>query len=102
MTGSVVYNGKPLAQGTIIFEPTTGRPANGEIKDGKILNVTTFDPGDGAVIGTHRVAIQAAGSGDMYAPQKELIPQRYTSIDKSGLTAGIKAGENDLTFTLTD
>ena len=102
--GTVTYQGKPLAEGEIIFYPATGRPAYGKIKDGEIVDVTTLESNDGVTAGTNQVGIQSVeGGDDMYAEVKWLIPQRYGNPKQSGLTADIKQGEtNELTFTLVD
>ena len=49
--GSVMWNGKPLDEGTIVFHPTSGRSASGTIKGGEIIEVTTTKKGDGAPVG---------------------------------------------------
>ena len=104
VTGTVTYKGAPLKEATISFMPKDGRPGYGKIVDGSIKDVMTLEPGDGAPVGPSQVTIQAAqGGGDMYAEQKSLIPDRYGSPEKSGLTADIKAdGPNELKFELTD
>src|SRR5262245_44449132 len=113
--GTVTYNGKPLAKGTILFEPTGQRSATGKIVDGEIVEVTTYKSGDGAVVGPHKVAIfsteePASGGGNPgdaskpnpdYMTGKSLIPAHYSDITTSGLTADIQSGENTVTFTLT-
>lgn len=104
VTGTVTYNDKPLADGTITILPEKGRPASGRIKDGKIVDVTTYDQtGDGAPLGTHPVAIRAVeNAADMYAKPKLLIPAKYGDTKTSGLSAEIKSGENTLDFKLKD
>jgi len=99
--GTVKYKGQPLPTGSITFHPAKGRPATGTIKDGAIQDVTTVTAGDGATAGTAKVTVQAnSGGGDMYAPRKSLIPDKYGDPEKSGLTAEIKAGGGDLAFDL--
>jgi hypothetical protein len=114
--GTVTLDGKPLAKGTIIFETAGQRPATGRIENGEIVDVTCYKTGDGAPIGSHKVAISAAeeaasavveNPGDAKAPGpnymsgKSLIPSRYNDPSASGLTAVIKRGENVLEFKLT-
>ena len=102
--GSVTYNGKPLASGTIVFYPTEGRSASGEVKDGEIVGVTTFEPKDGVPIGHHKVTIQAwdKPATDMYTQRKSIVPAKYTDVSQTSLSADIEAGMNELTFDLTD
>jgi len=104
VSGTVTYNGQPLEQGTIIFHPPKGRPSHGKIENGKITEVTTLDPGDGAVVGPNQVAIQSVErSTDINTPSKLLIPQRYGNPKESGLTAEVKEGQaNEFTFELED
>jgi hypothetical protein len=115
--GTVFLDDKPLPKGTITFETPGQRPATAEIENGQIVNVTTYKPGDGVPVGTHKVAIAAttepasavvpnpgqagkAPSAD-YMSGKSLIPNRYNDPTTSTLTAEIKAGENVLEFKLT-
>lgn len=118
VTGTVTYAGEPLKKGTIIFETAGARPANGKIVDGKIVDVTTYKPGDGAAVGTHSIAIQSvtiitgsspAGStpadANMGSSQgmrvESHIPKRYGNPASSGLEAEVKADtENRFTFEL--
>jgi hypothetical protein len=70
--------------------------------DGQIVEVGTVTANDGALIGKHKVQIQAvAGDGtDMYAKRVSLISDRYGDPEKSGLTADVPAGGASLTFEL--
>jgi len=119
VTGTVTHQGKPLKQGTIIFEVDGCRPATGKIADGKIIEVTTFEPNDGVSIGTAKIAIiskteveekVAAGSdpgstttGPNYMGMgaKSLIAPHYGNPATSNLTAVIEKGkENVVTLEL--
>ena len=104
VTGSVSYRGAPLEKGRIILYPATGRPAYGDIVGGKIQNVTTKQPGDGATVGLCTVGIVAASAGgSMYSPGKAVLPPQFGDPAKSKLTADIRAGEpNELVFDLRD
>ena len=104
VTGTVTYRGQPLAQGTVTFFPTTGRPATGKIENGKIVQVTSLAPNDGATVGPNQVTIESTEkTADMYTPAKSLIPARYGVISESGLKADIQPGKkNEFSFTLTD
>jgi hypothetical protein len=119
VTGKVTLDGKPIAKGSIIFESPGQRPAVGRISDGAIVEVTTYDTGDGAPIGHHLVAISAtedAASGSTadtanpgeikktsanYMSGKSLLPTHYNAPKTSGLTADIKMGENSVEFDLS-
>lgn len=102
--GSVTYNGKPLANGIIVFYPEEGRSASGEIKNGEIVELTTFKPGDGVPVGHHKVTVQAwdKPTADMYTPRKSIVPAKYTDVKQTPLAADIESGVNDVVFDLTD
>lgn len=102
--GTVIWNGKPLDEGTIVFHPTSGRSASGIIQAGKILEVTTTRKGDGVPVGENQVTIfstkpdpkDLSGMGTI-----SLIPERYNDIKKSGLKVIIKSNEeNKVNFDL--
>ena len=104
VVGTVQYKAQPLEQGTITFHPAKGRAATGKIKDGHILDVTTFAPRDGAAVGLHRVTVVSFDNpdADMYTEKKSSIPTSYSDLNKSKLEVEIQPGENDLTLELTD
>jgi len=123
VTGSVTYQGQPLQSGTIVFEVSGARPANGKIVAGKIAEVTTYDPDDGVPVGQARIAVFAtepAGSSApaaappdpgggmppaedyMGADARSLIPERYNDPATSGLTWEIKPGDNVVTLELVE
>jgi hypothetical protein len=94
--GTVTVNGKPLETGQIQFVPAEGRPASGEIKDGR-FTLSTYKDGDGAIPGKHQVAIVATKE----VPAKKrggepesvsLVPQSYASPAKSNLSIEIPEG----------
>jgi len=115
---TVTLDGKPLAYGTVTLEAKGLRPATGKIVNGEVVEFTTYDQGDGASVGSHRVAVTAnaepgpavtANPGDApkggepksdYMSGKSLIPAAYNNPDTSGLTAEVKSGENALEFKL--
>ncbi|MGY8771087.1 MAG: hypothetical protein ACKVH8_21965 [Pirellulales bacterium] len=124
VTGTVNFEGKLIKDGTIILEIKGTRSANGKIKDGQIVEVTTFEPNDGAFVGDAKVAIYANESSTKKAPAalasnnpssegpqnntnymgmnaKSLIPRKYNNPGTSGLTCEIKSGDNALAFDLT-
>lgn len=116
--GVVTYRGKPLANAEVVFAPEDqGRVANGKTDENGRFRLGTFAPGDGALVGKHRVAIIARGPAkkpapgspaalmpDDYEPVGEpLIPAKYFTAATSGLTAEVKAsGGNEFEFKLTD
>lgn len=116
--GTVTLDGKPLPFGTVTFEAKGLRSATGKIVNGEITEVTTYDPGDGAPVGSHRIAVTAnaepgsavqANPGDPpakapkgdYMSGKSLIPSAYNDPATSGLTADITSGENNVELKLS-
>lgn len=105
VTGEVLYNGKPLPYGSVSFRPQAGSPATGEIQSNGSFQLSTYSDGDGAILGTHAVLVNAtdldAGTAapaqaGMEAPvPKSLIPEKYMSFSTSGITAEVKAGEKN-------
>ncbi|QDV34659.1 hypothetical protein [Tautonia plasticadhaerens] len=60
--GTVTYRGEPVRYGFITFQPddtrgTVGPPAMSTISGSGAYALTTQDPDDGTVVGSHRVAI---------------------------------------------
>lgn len=104
VTGTVTHAGKPLESGTIVFHPVKGRSASGQIKDGKIVEMSTLAPNDGAPIGACKVTVQAVTNvNDMYAEHKSLIPEWYGDIARTDLTATVEKGKtNEFKFELKD
>jgi hypothetical protein len=96
VSGKVTFNGEPLPTGTLIFMPQAGGPpATGAIGNDGSYKLTTFSDDDGAVPGTHTVMISALKENGDFSPQTELLPQKF-GTEKSGLTAEIKADENNV------
>ncbi|MEN6408071.1 MAG: hypothetical protein ABFC77_16575 [Thermoguttaceae bacterium] len=104
-TGKVLFNGKPLQFGLVMFVPDHGRPAEGEIQSDGTFQLTTYQKNDGAVIGHHRVAItceKSSKSGEVEeSPGPSLIPPKYSEYKTSGLEATVKDKNEPFVFELT-
>ena len=126
VSGRVTIGGQPVAEGVILFHPEAGPAAVGAIRPDGTYELTTLKPGDGAVVGTHRVAIQAtrvspghladaktideevARSGKSVPGGKVLVagavtwvvPEKYAHVDTSGLTRHVEPGTNTIHFDL--
>jgi hypothetical protein len=91
--GKVMYKGKPLAGGSVRFEPEdSGREAHGVIGPDGTFVLTTFRNGDGAVSGVHRVAVTAPGRGR--------LPSKYRSPSSSGVSVDVREQETDYVIAL--
>jgi len=125
VTGTVTYNGTPVEGATVAFVPqgadTAG--ATGRTDASGRYELTTFEPGDGAVPGSYKVKIaktvvagvpqgdvevdlDASGAEDE-APEaaevEQSLPDKYQNEETSGLTAEVTAdGDNEFSFELTD
>ncbi len=109
VSGKVTYRGKAVPTGTVMFVPGEGPAATGEIGSDGSYKLTTFSPGDGAVIGTHKVTITALqGMGDALPEQRSatpppLVPAKYLNGETSGLVAEVKPKtKNEVNFDLKD
>ena len=106
--GTVRLDGQPLTTGTIQFVPTAGRVANGKINADGTYTLGTFGSSDGALIGTHKVAVIAYEAGGDGRPayevrnqtSKPLVPQKYMAVGTPGLTFDVKPGDNQADFDL--
>jgi hypothetical protein len=104
VVGKVTYKGQPLKKGYIVMEPSEGRSARGSIVNGEIVDIHTYEAGDGVRIGNHKVAIISfvRDPVGMEVPPS-VIPLRYRDPGSSGLTAVVEAGKtNELLLELKD
>jgi len=119
VTGKVLYNGKPLPFGTVIFEPESGQYATGTIQPDGTFRMITRGEGDGAPVGRCRVRFVCFAHQDPSAKTGKikgnalptetlpmgpsLIPQKYLFCETSGLVVDVKPGQNEpILFELTD
>ena len=100
VSGQVLIDGKPLTVGTVGFVPTDARAAFGSIGADGRFTLTSFEPGDGVVPGTHRVSVSAV----------ELLskttfrchaPKKYADYRTSDLTQTISGPTDSLVIELT-
>jgi hypothetical protein len=109
VAGIVRVDGVPLSKGTVRFVPSAGRAASGQIQPDGTFTLGTYGKPDGALVGTHEVAIIAfdaspvqrtAGGRPEGVVSKPLVPQRYMSPGTSGLTYDVKPGNNEVELDL--
>ncbi len=124
VSGTVKYKGQPVTKGLVTFVPVggagsqTGQSATGEIgKDGSFV-LSTFENGDGAVLGEHMVLVQSReddpaleGRGMpipdargrlKIKPPKHLVPEKYGTSGKSPLRHTVVEGSNTVPLDLED
>jgi hypothetical protein len=123
VSGRVTVGGEPVTSGVVMFQPDDGPAAVGAIGPDATYTLTTRKPGDGALVGRHRVTIQATkvGPGRLVEPKSIeeeiersrqrgkvlvagavtwLVPQKYAQLETSELTATVAAGANTIDFDL--
>ncbi|WP_010583478.1 carboxypeptidase-like regulatory domain-containing protein [Schlesneria paludicola] len=113
-SGVVKYKSEPV-EGAIVLYQSGEQTARGLTDAAGRFVLTTFDEGDGAIAGTHKVSIRktvyekkptkydSPEERSVAKFPKEMLPAKYAKADSSGLTAEIKSGgKNQETFELDD
>ncbi len=99
--GTVTYKGKPVPNGTVMFMPAAGPAATGELDPEGRFKLTTYSPGDGAILGSHAVSVTALEEMKDVLPEqrsglpKPIVPEKYLSHTTSGIKIEVKR-EGDL------
>ncbi len=105
--GKVLYNGKPLPFGVVMFQPVQGQVAQAEINSDGTFDLSTYRIKDGVIPGSYRVSVICYEAQDPEGPAsvenegggawmgRPLIPLRYTRTKSSGLTAEIVQDNNE-------
>ncbi len=108
-SGTVTYQGKALEGFTVTFMPVSGeRPATGISDAAGHFKLGTNDAGDGAVVGSNKVAVTWAGPAvfddlsaspidnpeEMPQPPVE-IPASYANPETSGIVIEVPASGAD-------
>ncbi len=96
----MLIDGKPLGYGFIRLIPRDARAATAQLDTNGRFTLKTFEPGDGAVLGTHPVKICAA---EPISARKWRwhAPKKYANAKTSGLTATITGPTDSLVIELT-
>jgi len=108
VSGKVTHKGQPVPKGTITFQPDQGQAAVGEIQPDGAYTLTTFNQGDGALPGHHRVFVIAntadptkmPGSSPGWKPPKDLVPKKYNKVETSGLETTVSEDKKEHDFDL--
>jgi hypothetical protein len=94
--GKITYNGQPLTQGSIKFEPEdSGREAHGSIQPDGTFVLTTFKEGDGAIPGVHRVAVSGTGKVG-----RQSVPLKFQNPSSSNVEAEVSESKTEYMIEL--
>lgn len=101
--GVITFDGQPLPNARVVFEPESGRPSYGKTNDAGTFTLTYLHNHTGAIIGSHLVRVSTA---DMIVDPRqgtevavaERIPKVYNT--DSILTADVRAGKNEIVLEL--
>lgn len=106
VTGTVIYSGSPIEEGTVTFYPqeVKANPATGVLSAGGKFELSTYERGDGAVPGTHKVVVESITGDDVGGSGGEsLVPEIYSSLETTPLTVTVGPdGESGLELVLED
>jgi hypothetical protein len=121
VSGKVTHNGQPVTSGSVVFTPVGGtqssaaRIATGQIESDGSYTLTTYDTGDGAVLGQHIVTVESRGTGEdikklnvkpdgriAYKLPKNTVPDKYNKPDRTPLKHTVEAGNNTVDIDLKD
>ena len=116
VSGVVTVDGAPVENAAVMFVPEGGgRPATGLTDaDGK-FSLETLEPGDGALVGNHKVTVTGVKTTGIQATEDGLsgvvdpsqvkeewfVPQKYSKPDTSGLTQEVKRGMEPVELKLS-
>ena len=101
--GQVVFDdgtvAKELAGYLVMFQSEAHKTsADGLIQADGTFKMSTATPGDGAMLGTHRIAITPPLPDIHKGPAPVRIAAKYGQFDTSALTVEIKAETNRITL----
>lgn len=113
-SGVVKYKDAPVEHAIILYQSGDQTAHGLTDAQGKFV-LTTFNEGDGAIAGTHKISIRKTVYEEKPTKfnsdeeksvakfAKELLPVKYLSAETSGLTAEVTSGgKNTQTFELQD
>ncbi len=111
VSGTVLYNDKPLSNVNVIMVRNDGKVAQAVADaNGAFGSVTTESLGDGAFAGKYKVGITPIGAAitppasaaDYSAPAKRLFPEKFLSTDSSGLVVIVEPDMKPIQLMLKD
>ena len=105
VSGKVTYKGAAVKGGTLIFSPTGGgKPASATIKEDGTFTAGTYNPGDGVLVGTHKVSFTAPEpvltEKQRTDPNYIAPPSPYGGLAPKTTEVQIKSGSNTIDIEL--
>ena len=109
--GTVTLDGEPIGNVSVAFTPESGRPAAGATDAAGHFELSTFDAGDGAVLGKHKVVLSENVSDTAPAPDdpnfgkwkrpKPRFSKIYSDPQRTPFTAEVIDGDNEFQFEMS-
>ena len=94
VNGTVTYRGKPFSNASITFYPATGRPIGASISDGKYS--VQLPPGQYKVTVSLGVNLPPGWKeGDPVPPREITLPNQYTSVSRTQLSATVTENQQE-------
>ena len=100
VSGRVLIDGQPLEQGNVRFHPQDQRVASAKLGPGGTFTLTTYDYGDGVVVGKHPVSVVAMENLNA-TTKKWLAPKKYCGPGSSGLAVEVTDATDDVEIQLS-
>jgi hypothetical protein len=100
VSGQVLIDGKPLPDGYIRVHPPANRAATAKIGADGRFTLSTYEAGDGCVLGQHPVTV----TGTKFINQQTVrwfAPKKYASGLTSGLTLDVSGPTEDAVVSLS-
>ena len=119
VSGKVTQKGKTLTAGEVTFTPIASADSSAHIATGQIgsdgtYRLTTFNTGDGAVLGPHKVTVVVRSTTDMrkmnelgggriaYKLPPSTLPPKYNSVENTPLKYTVEDKTNTIDIDLPD
>ena len=99
VSGQVLLDGKPVPMGFIRVIPADGRPATGTLDSTGHFKLSTYEDGDGCMLGTHTVEVLAKQRISA-TKTRLLVPKKYFDMATSGVTVTIDKPTDSLQIDL--
>ena len=102
VNGNISYQGTALESGSVTFFPVDGgKHAVGMITKDGAFTLSTYESGDGAVIGKHKVVINVSYEGPDGVPNSvPRIPKKYFDLKTTPLTVNVTENDNSILLKL--